>query len=222
MAQLHGCAEHHHITEDEKTGLMWFKQADKGCGGFGSAHHAFLAWLTMGVWLTVIGGGLMFLVMLLEDGVQVGVDVQNPSAGRVSPIDSLVWCAIQAGFCYIWSYVGYWAMETNNGIWAAIFIVCQLLWAMSLLGQSMNCFDFMTGLTVEVSLGTTTAEFEVAPPAPLFLIPAVAYLINFFAASHVMVFAAITLSKLHHGGNNKQGAHESAPKMPSNTVAPEP
>ena len=202
---------------------MWFKQADKGCGGFGSAHHAFLAWLTMTVWLTVIGGGLMFLVMLLEDGIQVDAQVQSPGTGRISPIDTLISCAIEAAWCYIWSYIGYWAIETNNGIWAVLFIVGQFITTLALLLQSMNCFDYMTGLTVQTGLSAPyPSEVEVTPPAPLFAVPAVTYLLNFVAATHVMVFAAITLSKLHHGGNNNQGVHESAPKKPSNTVAPEP
>mgnify|MGYP003331026955 CR=1 FL=1 len=40
-AQLLGCVSDH--KEEEKVGLMYFKAADKGCGSFATAQHAFIS-----------------------------------------------------------------------------------------------------------------------------------------------------------------------------------
>ena len=100
--QLHGCMQHHHISAEEKTGVMWCKAADKGCGSFGSSHHAFLAWLTLDVWLEAIFGAVLFVVTLLEDGVVANVEnAASVGDARVAPIDILISVSIHVGFCYV-------------------------------------------------------------------------------------------------------------------------
>lgn len=198
--QLLGCMKHHHLSEDEKTGLLWFKQADKGCGGFGSAHHCFVAWLSVAVWLEVCIGIAFFVFGLLEDGIAITAEVcvsdgrggQMCAEGvtdRVAPIDILISSAIKLCWCYIWNYVGYWALETKNNVWSIVYLVLELLNAIALLMYALASFSF--------------AEYAI-----LFVITGIGYLLSAFSAFHIVIFGSIALSKLHHGGSNKSTARE--------------
>lgn len=120
------------------------------------------------------------------------------------------------------NYVGYWAIETGKEVWSVIYFIVSLIRSLFLLGLADKAFKYAMGLTVSVPNPATgkTIEVEVSPPAVLFYIPALGYIAAFIAAVHVLVFGAITLSKLHHGGNNKESV-EKKPILPTNTVAPE-
>ena len=192
--QLLGCMKHAHLSEEEKTGLLWFTAADKGCGSFGSAQHCFVAWLSVCVWLQFLTGGVFVMFVILDNMLDAVSDVL-PGAYSMDPFVVMVYVAIQLCWCYLWNYVGYWAIETNNGCWSITYLVLEFLWATSLFFSSLASFNYM-----EIS--------------SIFIVTAIFYMITAIAAFQVGVFGAIALSKLHHGGTNAKTArdvHESQP-----------
>ena len=113
--------------------------------------------------------------------------------------------------------MGYWAFETKNGLWCVLYLVGQLLWSLSLLLSSFGSFELMGGLSMNIKVPTGVSqgvvtfvdkEVEIVPSAPIFIITGIGYLLTFVAVIHVLLFGAISLSKLHHGGTNATPARE--------------
>ena len=113
LLQLVGSVGEH--KEEEKTGLLWFKAADKGCGSYASAHHAFVSWLTLTVWLQ-----LVICVLILLAGLFAG------TFG-----DVFFYVIYNAIWCLFWGYTGYWAFAYGNKIWMVIFTVLALFSALN-------------------------------------------------------------------------------------------
>lgn len=65
MRQITSCVVGKHISVEEKTGLMWWSKPHKGCGNLDNAHSAFIAWLTMMVWVQIIQSILYFLTIAI-------------------------------------------------------------------------------------------------------------------------------------------------------------
>eukprot|EP01043_Picozoa_sp_COSAG02_P002499 COSAG02_NODE_57_length_43668_cov_118.217196_36_plen_208_part_00 len=103
--QLTGCVGEH--KEEEKIGLAWFKAADKACGTYASAHHAFVSWLTLTVWFQLVICALLLLTGLVSSTFS---DV----------FFDLVFSAI---WCLIWGYTGYWSFAYGNKCWMVVFTV---------------------------------------------------------------------------------------------------
>ena len=123
IKQIIGCISDH--GADEKVGLLWFQRPDKGCGSFAPAHHAFLSWLTLVIWAQAACAIVYFIMGViirpdfcqdLGGGREVCMEMDTViSAGQV--ITSIL---VQGIWCFVWSYVGYWAMESRNKNWTIV------------------------------------------------------------------------------------------------------
>jgi hypothetical protein len=118
--QLLACVSDH--GADEKVGLMWWSAPDKGCGAFPPAHHAFLSWLTLVVWAQAAVSLVYFImgVIIRPDFCQsIGnMELCVPMDVVVSAGSVIMQILIQCIWCFMWSYVGYWSMETRNKNWS--------------------------------------------------------------------------------------------------------
>ena len=63
--QLTSCVAGNHISEEEKTGIMWWKKPHKGCGSLDSAHSAFISWLTLMVWAQFASSLVYFILLMI-------------------------------------------------------------------------------------------------------------------------------------------------------------
>lgn len=178
IKQLTGCISDH--GADEKVGLLWFKFAHKGCGSFANAHHAFLCWLTLTVWAQAILGifYFIFLVILpLEICINIGTQEVCVDADYDMG-NAIVTILIQFFWAFLWCYVGYWAMETKNKIWTAIFLLVLMFWDVVVVLNLLETFDLW--------------DFNI-----LFIFISIGYFILCAAAIHTLVFGVVTFLKLN-------------------------
>ena len=118
--------------EAQVAGLMWFKAADKGCGGYDTGHHAFVSWLTLQVWFTVVFGIVYLVFGLLTQGAEPDLDCADGDAaceaaedaadlGAYLPWGKMFWkFLLNMAYGLVVSYVGYWAFSTQNKIFSIV------------------------------------------------------------------------------------------------------
>ena len=126
--------------EAQVAGLMWFKAADKGCGAYNTGHHAFVSWLTLQVWFTVVFGIVYLVFGLVTQGAELSDTADTDCDGLSGP--ALEFCELgndanDLSFVMPWgkmfwkfllnmayglvvSYVGYWAFSTQNKIFSIV------------------------------------------------------------------------------------------------------
>eukprot|EP01052_Picozoa_sp_SAG31_P041360 SAG31_NODE_6251_length_2102_cov_1.415876_1_plen_300_part_00 len=239
--QLLGCMKHHHLTPEEKTGLLWFKAADKGCGSFGTAHHAFLAWLTLGVWMEFCTGAAMSLLVILADGVYDCVTAEEAAeatAATASALGALGGLSaaqaqqIAAGRRLTESALADMQADIAD-MQAACARASPAAVIIAVLCQLATCFiwNYVGYWAFETKNGVWTilylvgqfiwaitlflsclASFNYMTFNGIFIVTAVLYLLTVIAAFKTVIFGSICISKLHHGGNNKVAAKETRGK----------
>lgn len=118
--------------EAQVAGLMWFKAADKGCGAYNTGHHAFVSWLTLQVWFTVVFGIVYLVFGLLTQGAELDMDCADGDAvcealedaadlGTAMPWGKMFWkFLLNMAYGLVVSYVGYWAFSTQNKIFSIV------------------------------------------------------------------------------------------------------